>query len=59
MSNEQYFYNILQDYGRYLERCEEDGNEAMDLISFGCLGYDIGDDDILCGEFIQWTKNHK
>ena len=59
MSNEQYFYKILQDYGKYLEQCEEDGNEAMDLISFGCLKYDVGDDDILCGEFIQWTKNHK
>jgi hypothetical protein len=59
MSNEQYFYKILQEYGRYLERCEEDGTEAMDLISYACLGYDIGEDDALCSEFIIWTKNHK
>ena len=59
MNKEQYFLSIFQDYTKYLDGCEEDGNEAMDLISFGCLGYDIGEDDILCGEFIQWTKNHK
>lgn len=59
MSNEKYFYEILQEYGRYLERCEEDGTDVMDLISYACLGFDIGENDVLYGEFIEWTKNHK
>ena len=58
MSNDKYFYKILQDYGKYLERCEEDGNEVMDLISFGCLNNNIQEDEILYNEFIKWTKNH-
>lgn len=59
MNKEQYFLSIFQDYTKYLDGCEEDGKKAMDLISFACLGYDIGDDDELCSEFIKWTENHK